>query len=298
MSIRELCLVLLVSCLSAQEADTTAAFTVEVTGDGPSVLLIPGLACGGDVWEGTVERLSEAYTCHVFTLAGFAGQPALEAPFLPTIRDALLAYIEEHGLDRPAVVGHSLGAFMALWLGCTAPDAIGPIVAVDGLPYYTDLVLPGADSTAVRTQAEATRDAFARLTREQFESQNELGLRWMITAPEDAAEVAKRSNASDPIAVGQAACEMMQIDLRSELGRLESRVLLFGATGLATDEAMRDEVEAAYRAQISEAPAHEVVFHDSARHFLQLDAPEFFFEHLERFLAGELGPPSDEGGEE
>ena len=35
------------------------------------------------------------------------------------------------------MVGHSLGGFLALWVAATAPDAVGPIVAVDGVPYKT-----------------------------------------------------------------------------------------------------------------------------------------------------------------
>src|SRR5262245_61908149 len=60
-----------------------AAFAVEVRGDGRPVILIPGLACPGAVWDGTVEHLRDHQT-HALTLAGFAGQPRIDPPLMRT----------------------------------------------------------------------------------------------------------------------------------------------------------------------------------------------------------------------
>ena len=64
-----------------------AAFKVNVTGQGKSIILIPGLSSSGAVWDGTVARLRNRYQCHTLTLAGFAGQPRIEGPFLETVRN-------------------------------------------------------------------------------------------------------------------------------------------------------------------------------------------------------------------
>ena len=81
-------------------------FRVTVVGQGPAMILIPGLNTSGAVWNTIVGELKDRYTCHVLTLAGFAGEPAIEPPFLSTMRDALLHYIESQQLDRPVLVGH------------------------------------------------------------------------------------------------------------------------------------------------------------------------------------------------
>ena len=70
----------------------------------------PGLQSAGAVWDTTVAHYKERYECHVLTLAGFAGQPALPAgtPFLKTVRDGErcwfvrltdIARFESHGND-------------------------------------------------------------------------------------------------------------------------------------------------------------------------------------------------------
>ena len=66
----------------ATSAHATTPFEVRVVGTGPDVLLIPGLASSGAVWDDTVSQLCTQHRCHVFTLAGFAGVPAQSGPLL------------------------------------------------------------------------------------------------------------------------------------------------------------------------------------------------------------------------
>ena len=67
---------------SLSAADEGRPFAVTVTGSGRPMVLIPGLACGGSVWDATVAHYKASYECHVVTLAGFAGQPAIEGQTL------------------------------------------------------------------------------------------------------------------------------------------------------------------------------------------------------------------------
>src|SRR6185436_7714233 len=123
------------ACAAAQgplpaPAETTPAhpsFAVRVVGSGRPMILIPGLACPGDVWDGALAHWSSRYRMHVLTIAGFAGQSSIEPPLLDTVRRDLLRYLAEQGLDRPVVVGHSLGGFLAWWLAATVPESVGPI---------------------------------------------------------------------------------------------------------------------------------------------------------------------------
>ena len=93
------------------------SFSVQVVGHGKPMILIPGLTCGGDVWKTTVDHFKDRYECHVLTLAGFAGQPAIGAPMLETIRKDIGAYIREKKLDHPAIVGwaHAAGLRVTPW---------------------------------------------------------------------------------------------------------------------------------------------------------------------------------------
>ena len=89
---------LLAACgqAAADEAGSHPAFRVTIAGPGTGsphganagapLVLIPGLASPGAVWDGTVRRLCVQRQCHVLTLAGFAGTPAIAAQ----LRDRVL----------------------------------------------------------------------------------------------------------------------------------------------------------------------------------------------------------------
>ena len=102
-------------------AHAAVPFELRVTGTGPDVLLIPGLASSGAVWDDTVKQLCTRHRCHVFTLAGFAGVPAQSGPLLDNVDAALATYIEQQHLQAPIVIGHSLGNFVALRLAIGHP---------------------------------------------------------------------------------------------------------------------------------------------------------------------------------
>src|SRR5579863_184185 len=105
-------LVILLSLASAVAAAEPAAFEAHVSGEGRAIILIPGLGCPASVWDGTVAHFGHGWQTHVLALAGFAGEPALPAdePLIATARDQIGAYIRDHHLDHPVIVGHSLGA--------------------------------------------------------------------------------------------------------------------------------------------------------------------------------------------
>ena len=254
--------------------------------DGPSIVLIPGLSCGGDVWRGTVEALAENYDLHVLTLAGFAGQPALtsDEPFLPRVRDAIAKYIKARQLTRPTLVGHSLGGFLAYWVASAYPDHVGAVVAVDGLPFLGALQDPEATPESHRAWAEQTRSMFAGLSTEQFRAQTELSLRTMIRNPKDIAWVAEMSGSSDPATVGQAMAEMMTLDLRDDLANITAPILLLGAFGGLPSEEMRQDMAARYRQQITAAPKAKLI-ETPTLHFVMLDRPDVFLTTLRSFLA-------------
>src|SRR5437763_12029505 len=112
-----------VTFVSSSKAAST--FRVQVIGNGAPMILIPGLSSSGDVWKSTVIHYQNKYQCHVLTLAGFAGEPAVnEDAFLDRVKNDIIAYIKENHLEKPVIIGHSLGGFLALWIASTEPALI------------------------------------------------------------------------------------------------------------------------------------------------------------------------------
>lgn len=275
---------------AGQGVSVERAFQVRVVGApaGRPMILIPGLGCAGNVWESTVRHYQDRYSIHVVTLAGFGGVEARPSKaMLDGVRRDLVAYIAEQKLERPVIVGHSMGAFMAYWVAATAPDKVGAVVAVDGLPFLSALFEPGATAESNRASAAMLRDRMGSAPRAEFAAENRRSLVGMIREPKDVDFVASESGKSDPRAVAEAVYELMTTDLRDEVAKMKAPALIFAAAAFAKDESARKEVASRYEAQVAKIPDHRVVVAPDALHFVMLDAPSFFFAETDAFLARE-----------
>jgi len=288
MSIKKLAVMTLMAFAAATplRAQRVAAFQVERTGHGRAMILIPGLLSSGEVWRGTVERFRTDHELHVLTLAGFAGAPPTPAePFLASTRDAIIQYIRDQRLDRPVLVGHSLGAFLALWIAATAPELVGPVVAVDGVPYLAALGDTTMTPARARAQAEGLRTIYAGLSSEALAAQTRLAMTQQVKDTVWHAVGARWGAASDAATAGRAVAEMLTTDIRREIARIESPVLLFMAgDGLSPEQ--RTTMRSRYAGQLAALPNARVVVAEHARHFVMLDDPAFFHTTMAAFLGG------------
>jgi N-formylmaleamate deformylase len=260
------------------------SFNVTVTGRGPAMVLLPGLMSTGEVWASTVARYQDRYTVHTVTLAGFGGPTWIGTPFLPRVKDELITYMRDLKLEKPILIGHSLGGFLALWIGVTAPELPGAIVAVDGVPFLPALGNPSATIGSMAAQSQQIAALYSSFSKEQLTAQSRMGLSTMITAPADLDRALSWVSQSDPKAVGTAVAEVMATDLRDDIAKITAPVLLIGATG-AAPEAMRPAMEKAYAAQVSKLPSARVKIASGARHFIMFDDPKWLFSAIDEFLA-------------
>ncbi len=258
------------------------AIQVEVRGQGPPVILVPGLGCTPLVYQDLAATLCRDHECHLVTLAGFGGLPAIGAPFLPRVRDAIVAHIRARKLARPALVGHSLGAFVALWVAATEPGCVGPVVAIDGAPFWPALMDPAATAAKMRERAAPLRSMLMLQPKAAFAAHTRAALETMMRRPEDVARMAKDAERASQAAVAEAVYEMTVTDLRPLLPRIESRGRFLAAAPGSGDPA---PVRPPYEAQAVGIRRHEVVLAERANHFVMLDDPAFTRAQIERHLA-------------
>ena len=263
------------------------SFSVKVVGAGRPIVFIPGLACDGSVWDDTVAHLAGKFQAHIVTLSGFAGSaPMDDQPLLPTARTELIEYIQRTHLERPILVGHSLGGFLAYWIAETAPALIGAAIAVDGAPNIGTLLDPTATAEVIRARAEAFARPMATMPRDEFAPAIQMFLGHTMASAVDAARIGAAASKSDPRTVSDAMLFMFATDLRPDLPKIQAPVLLIAAD--TNGEVPRGPLEASWRAQVDAIPRHEIVFIEHSKHFVMLDQPTAFQQALDRFLAGEI----------
>src|SRR5215831_9700830 len=219
---------------------------VDVTGKGHPMVLIPGLTCAGDVWRETVARYADRYECHVVTFGGFAGRPRFSGPFMDTARDSLLAYIKARHLAHPVIVGHSLGGTLALELAETAPDAVGPLVIVDALPFLGALWDTAATEESARKAAEPMVAGIKNQTQEAYVAYQHQApyLKAMVAPGPNYDRVLEWATTSDHNAVADAMGDIMSRDLREKLPSLRVPVLVLGSWYGMKAYTSREAVEA------------------------------------------------------
>lgn len=280
---------------SVAQQQTCACFEVKVVGKGPAVILIPGLASSGDVWQATVEALKNDYQLHILTLAGFAGTAPLPAEqwtagYLQVQQQAILRYISEQQLEKPVVIGHSLGGYLALALASNASDNIGGAVNVDGLPALGALFAQNSSAAAstnaatAKTKTNAATDnktpqptgGFDPMLMAKGMTNNQAWQQRIVT------DMAR----SDGMTSGRVMGELMRADLRPQLTNIKVPVLTLGALQNGAPYATPAQVQSNYQTQLANAPTqyHNFAFAADSKHFIMADAPDWLNQQIRQFL--------------
>lgn len=270
-------------------AADSAAFQVQVTGHGQPMILIPGLASPGAVWDTTVAHFKDRYECHVISLAGFAGIPAQTAtgPFLAGVREELAAYILRQKLSHPIIIGHSLGGFLALDLAAHHPYLAGPLVIVDSLPFLVGIMKPGATADDAKQFAAAASNSFTQMKPHVYAQMIRSGPNGstMAASSADLDRIITWGLASDPATVSRAISELYSSDLRPELPHIKSPTLVLAAWIGYAPYSSHAFAEQTYSGQYTGLTGTTLKISDTARHFIMLDDPQWMFTQIENFLA-------------
>lgn len=262
-------------------------FTVEVSGQGPDVILIPGLASAREVWDGLMPSLA-GYRVHRVQIAGFAGLPAgpnADGPVVQPVIDGIARYIAEEKLDRPAVIGHSLGGFSALRLAQQHPEKVGRAMVVDAMSFFALMMDPKATEQSIVPAAEQFRTMVLAPSAEDFARGQQGTAMGMMKTAEKRPTMVAWSVATDRKVMAQAAYDIMTADARPGLATLKVPVTVL----YAWDETMRvppERVDGMYAAAYAGAPNLKLVRVDGAYHFIMYDQPERFTAEVKTFLAG------------
>jgi pimeloyl-ACP methyl ester carboxylesterase len=259
--------------VAAAAAFAPTRFSVEVIGNGPDVILIPGLTASSQVWRPTVAA-TPGYRYHLVQVAGFAGAPvrgnahgALVAP----LADEIARYIAANRLGRPAIVGHSMGGTLALMLAARHPERVGRVMVVDMLPQPAELL--GASPASIGGLAATLRDL----------SGTAFGRSLIDSAIRAFGNDRVANSRSDPDVVARAAHELALTDLTPDLPRISAPLTVLYA---APDPSLGAAADSVYREAYAGDAAARLVRIDGSGHMIMADQPKRFEAELKRFLAG------------
>lgn len=129
----------------------------EVAGTGPPLVLLHGGLWDGRLWDDQMEAFGARFRTVRPDFRGFGRSDPAEREF--NLTEDLVTVLDEEGIDRAAVVGLSLGGYVALDIALAQPDRVSRLVLVgagvtgfddwsDGIQRHreqTDAAVKGGD---------------------------------------------------------------------------------------------------------------------------------------------------------
>lgn len=259
---------------------------VETRGSGADLILIPGLASTAAVWSRTAARLPDR-RLHLVSVRGFGDLPAeanAEGAIMGALAGEVRRYIAEAGLQRPALIGHSMGGQVVLRAAADAPDRIGRLMTVDASPFFPALISPGATVGDVEPIAQVAYQAVQLLGDEGLRDRGRaLGLE--LGSAADAVFGSMGWQGGDRGVIAQALYEVMTVDLRHRLPDITAPVSV--VYGWSPDESSpRSRTDSLFRGAYANLPRPATFERiEGAEHMVMIDQPARFIAAVERFLA-------------
>jgi pimeloyl-ACP methyl ester carboxylesterase len=242
----------------------------EVFGHGRPVVFLHGWLGSWRYWFPTMERVAENFRTYSFDFWGF-GESRRQSTYesIQNYSDQVIRFLDELGIDRCLLVGHSMGGMVALKTAINHPKRISRVAAV-GAPIVGDSLswLLKLIDRPIMADAFARVPWFRRYMFHRF-----LGETTDPAVDEILDDSVKSSSTTLRNAVGS----MWRTDLRPDLSRLSVPTLIVHGG--------RDEIVHPNQADLfDDTPVAEVVVMPESRHFPFLDEPQLFNDILIRFL--------------
>ncbi|WP_126641149.1 alpha/beta fold hydrolase [Embleya hyalina] len=151
--------------LTVRRSDhTTIRYTADGPADGPVLVLVHGWGCDRGDFEAVTAHLPDGHRVLAVDLAEHGeSRSTREVWTIEEFARDVAAVLEAESATGAVVVGHSLGAAVAVETGRLLPDTVSHVVALDGLHYLS--LFPAQSPEQAEAVVGAFRDDFAAAVR-------------------------------------------------------------------------------------------------------------------------------------
>ena len=260
--------------------------SVATEGQGKDVILIPGLGSSPRVWREMVRALP-SYRYHVVHVSGFAGRAAgqnAQGLVAAPVAEEIARYIAARGLDRPAVIGHSMGGTIGMMIAARHPESLSRLMVVDMLPFLGAMFgPPGTTAASIAPVADSFKAQMSVVDPAARQMRSTATLARMIDNTAMRPAALDDSLGSDQDVVARAFHELVVTDLRPELPMIAVPVTVLyvaqkppGPSDEVVDAGYLDSYAKLKGVTLKRIPA--------SAHFMMWDQPERFQAEVKAFL--------------
>jgi len=252
-------------------------FNIVISGQGKqSIIFIPGFASSGEVWSETKSNYEKNFTCYTLTMAGFAGvKPQPDATFA-NWETSIANYIVENKIEKPILIGHSMGGVLALAIASKYPELIRKIIVVDALPCLAALSNP---TFKVEDQIECSAmvNQMISVTNDQFYQMQKMSISKLLADTSKQELVLGWSVKSDRKTFAEMYCDFSNTDLREKIKSIECPTLVL------LQNYFRN-VKPAIEEQYKNLRNTDLKYSNKGLHFIMYDDKEWYLTQLNNFI--------------
>ncbi|MFC0778153.1 alpha/beta fold hydrolase [Flavobacterium sp. HJSW_4] len=260
-------------CLNVFGQTKQFPFEVLKTGSGEqSIIFIPGFASSGDVWNETRATFENEFTCYTLTMAGFAGRKPQPNASFENWKTGIANYIKDNNIQKPILIGHSMGGGLALAVAADFPDLISKIVVVDAIPCLAALNDPTFKSK-INNDCSGAVNQMTGMSNDQFYDMQKKTMPSLLADTSKLDMVVDWSVKSDRTTFGQMYCDFFNIDLRERIAQIKCPALILLESYFIN---LKPAIEGQYKNlktanfQYATAGLHFIMYDDTAWYLGQL----------------------------
>ncbi|AWG24908.1 alpha/beta fold hydrolase [Flavobacterium kingsejongi] len=240
-----------------------------------TLLFIPGFASSGTVWNETVAALKKDYTCVVLTMPGFAGVAPEQNPTFENWKAQIGRYIKNEKIEKPIVIGHSMGGALALAIAADFPDLTRKIVVVDALPCLMALTNPNFQANP-NNDCTAMVQELTSMTNEQFIQMQQVSIASLTTETSKFDEIVSWGVTSDRETFAKIFCDFSNTDLRARIKKITVPTLLLL-------EPYFKNIASAIQEQYKNLSHAQLRYATKGLHFVMYDDRDWYIKELTDF---------------
>ncbi len=264
-------------CLNVFAQTKSYPFEVLKTGKGKqSIIFIPGFASSGEVWNETKTAFEKDFTCYTLTMAGFSGVKPQPNPSFENWKNGIASYIKDNKIEKPILIGHSMGGGLALAIAADYPELIGKIVVVDALPCLAALSDASFKSKENNDCSPMVSQMMAMNETQFYEMQKQTMPR-LLENKSKLEMVVDWSVKSDRTTFGQMYCDFFNTDLRSRIAQIKCPSLILLESYFIN---LKPTIEEQYK----NLKTADFKYANKGLHFIMYDDTAWYLEQLNNFI--------------
>jgi esterase len=102
--------------------------------DAPNLIILHGLLGSADNWLTLAKRYSEKFQVHLVDARNHGRSPKSESHSYQAMTEDLLGYLNEHEIEKTALIGHSMGGKTAMTFAEKHPERVTKLIIADIAP--------------------------------------------------------------------------------------------------------------------------------------------------------------------